>query len=464
MMRRLIALAPLVLAPLLLAGGCTTLEPTYTRPAAPVPTAFPQGASYAPAADGTPAPDVAWRDFFRDDRLRQVIDLTLAQNRDLRVAVANIEAARAQAQVQRSELLPTVNAAASATEQRSGGDTRRSFAFQGGFSGWELDLFGRIRSLSHEAQERYLATEDAQRAVRISLIAEAATDYLALAADLDLLRISGETLAAQQTSLQLTQARLQAGIASMLDVQQALTTVQQARADVARYTTAVAQDRNALDLTAGAPVPEALLPQGLPDAAPVMTDLPAGVTSAVLLRRPDVSEAEHELIGANADIGAARAAFFPSISLTATGGASSSALSSLFNAASRAWTFAPAISLPIFSGGRNRANLKVAEAGRDAAVATYEKAIQTAFRDVADALARRGTIGEQLSAETALRDAAAETLTLSTARYQRGSDAYLVVLDAQRSLYAARQTLVSTRLEQLSNAITVYRALGGGVA
>jgi multidrug efflux system outer membrane protein len=448
-----------------------TLAPAYQRPAAPVPQSWPQGASYAPPTTGPGAAQVAWKSFFYDPKLQTVIGEMLAQNRDLRVAVGNIEAARASFRVQRADLFPTVTASAAGTEQRlapsqtgfSQPVTQRAYTASIGFSAWELDLFGRIRSLTRAAQEQYFASEAARRAVQTSLIAEVAADYYSLAADLDLLHVAEDTYASQKASLDIIRGRFEHGEASMLEVRQAETSVEQARGDIAQFTTQAAQDRNALELVVGAPVADSLLPGGLPSEQPVMFDLPAGLSSQVLLQRPDVLQSEHQLKAANADIGAARAAFFPTISLAAAAGQASPALSALFAGASRTWSYGPSGSLPIFAGGRNVANLQGSRAQRDIAQAQYEKAIQTAFREVADALARRGTISEQVAADTALRSAAADALRLETARYNIGSEPYLNVLIAQRTLYSSQQTLISTQLVQITNAVSLYRALGGGV-
>jgi multidrug efflux system outer membrane protein len=449
-----------------------TLAPAYQRPAPPVPSAWPQGPSYAAPTQGPEAASIAWKSFFHDPKLQAVIAQMLAHNRDLRVAVANIQAARASYHVQRADLLPSVTANASGVAERlppsqtgfSQPVTERLYQATIGLSSYELDLFGRVRSLTRAAQEQYLASEEARRSTQTSLIAEAASDYYSLAADLDLLRIAQETYASQKASLEITRGRFEHGVASMLDVRQAETSVEQARADIAQFTTQAAQDRNALELVVGAPVADSLLPTGLPQETPVLTDLPAGLSSTVLLQRPDVLESEHQLKASNADIGAARAAFFPTISLSAAAGEASPALSALFSGPSRSWNYGLSGSLPLFSGGRNIANLQGARAQRDAAVAIYEKAIQTAFREVADALARRGTIGDQLAAERAFQASAQDALRLETARYNAGEEPYLNVLITERAFYSAQQTLVSVRLIEITNAVSLYRALGGGVS
>jgi multidrug efflux system outer membrane protein len=465
--------------------GCGTLEPDYDRPAAPTPAAFPTGPAYPappgpdqPGADPVQAAKIAWKAFFTDEKLRAVISTALANNRDMRVAVANIEAAQAQYRVQRSDLFPTVNASTGASYGRdyvgatpglpSGGgasayETSHEFTTSVGFTAYEIDLFGRIRSLAHGALEQYLATEEARRAEQISLIAEVATDYMTLSSDIASLSQYKDNLVSSRESLEVTRGRFNFGAADELDVAQADTVVQQARASVASATTTVATDLNALNLVVGAPLQDALLPDGATDQIMVMETLPVGLDSSVLLSRPDVLEAEHTLKSANAEIGAARAAFFPAISLTASGGTTSAAFAQLFKGASAVWSFAPSISVPIFDGGANQANLDYDKAERTVDIAKYEQAIQTAFEEVANALARRGTIDEEVSADKALVAAAATSLTLSTARYARGADTYLNVLSAQRTLYSAQQTLITGRLTRSTNLVTLYKTLGGGI-
>jgi multidrug efflux system outer membrane protein len=454
-----------------LLAGCATLEPAYHRPASPVPAAFPTGPAYPAPAD---APVADWRAVFPDSKLRAVIDQALVNSRDLRVAVAQIEAARAQYHVQRAALLPTVNASASASYGRQytglpasqGGaySNETEYSASVGASSYVLDLFGRIRSLTKQALETYLATDQARRSTQIALIASVATDYLTLASDESLLEVSRQTVVSGQADLDLTTRRLQGGIGSALDVANAQTVVEQAHDDVARYTTLVAQDRNALDLVVGAPVAAENLPTGIDDPATRLADVPAALDSHVLLRRPDVLEAEHTLRAANANIGAARAAFFPSISLTGSGGSTTSAIGSLFAGGTGVWNFAPSVSVPIFDGGANKGNLDYARAEDRIDIAQYEKAIQTAFEEVANALAQRGTIAERLRAQQALVNAAAQSLRLSQALYARGSDSYLDVLTAQRTYYSAQQSFISVRLIASNNIVTLYQALGGGLA
>lgn len=469
--RSALTLSTIAIAALL--SACGTLAPDYQRPSAPVAASWSEGAASAPATtQGQAAADIGWREFFTDDRLRQVIEQALNNNRDLRVAALNVEKAQAQYRVQRADLFPGVNAAGGQSAQRLPADLSstgeptitRQYTATLGVSAYELDLFGRVRSLRDAALAQYLATEDAQRSTQISLVAQVATAYLTLAADQERLELAKQTLASRQETLRITQKSHEFGASSALDVRQVQTTVEAARADVASYTSLVAQDRNALTLLVGSPVKAELLPTTGTQAALTLTqDLPAGVPSDVLLQRPDVQQAERALQAANANIGAARAAFFPRITLTGSAGAASASLDQLFQGGQGFWSFAPQITLPIFDGGRNSANLKVAEVERDIGVAQYEKAIQSAFKDVADALAQRATIGEQTAAQQDLVTASQDAYRLSDARYRRGLDDYLSTLDAQRSLYSAQQGLITARLSQQVNRITLYKVLGGGV-
>jgi multidrug efflux system outer membrane protein len=455
-----------------LLAGCVSLAPDYVRPAAPVPAQWPSGPAYETtgAAGEHTAADIAWSDFFADARLAKLIELSLANNRDLRVAALNIEKARAQYQIQRAELFPTVNA----TGAGSGTRTPASLSTTGeamvtrqssvtvGFSAYELDFFGRVQSLKDQALQNFLATEQARRSAQISLVAEVANAWLTLAADRDRLQLAQDTLESQHSSYAITQRRFELGAASELDVRQAQTSVETARRDVALYVSQVAQDRNALALLAGAPVPASLEPAAPLEQVASMRELPAGLPSELLQRRPDVLQAEYLLKAANANIGAARAAFFPSITLTANAGTASNQLQGLFKAGSGVWNFAPQINLPIFDAGRNRANLDSAKVDQQIQVAQYEKSIQGAFREVADALASHGTLDEQLAAQEALVDATGASYKLSQARFDKGVDSYLAVLDSQRSLYAAQQTLITVRLSRLANQVTLYKVMGGG--
>jgi multidrug efflux system outer membrane protein len=466
---RLVPLIPL-LGSLFLAG-CISLAPNYERPPSPTPQAWPQGDAYAPTQAGR-ASELAWRDFFTDPQLKAVIQLALNNNRDLRVAILNIQEARAQYSEQRAALVPAVSASGGATSERSPaglsefGPKRdvRIYSADVGVSAFELDLWGRVRSLTRQAQEQVLATEEARRAAQISLISEVAADYLTLAADRQRLTTAVDTLKADQETLRITEARFKDGVVSELDVRQAQTVADQARSDVLTYTTQAAQDLNALNLVVGAATPDPALPSGLDGTLPTLADVPAGLSSAVLLDRPDVLQAEHELRGYNANIGAARAAFFPTITLTGSTGSESLYLDRLFTPGSGTWIFNPSISLPIFAGGKNVAALKLSKAQRDVAVAQYELAIQTAFRETADALAQRGTAAQQIAAQEHLVESASAALKLSQARYQKGVDTYLTLLDAQRTLYAAQQTLITARANRATNLVTLYRVLGGGVS
>ncbi|MBI5445032.1 MAG: efflux transporter outer membrane subunit, partial [Deltaproteobacteria bacterium] len=430
----------------------------------------PTGPAYKAPEPGAPvAADIGWQEFLVDERLRRLVGLALGQNRDLRIAALNVERSRAQYRIQRAELLPEVNASAAASAQRVPEElspTRQATishqkSLAVGLTAYELDFFGRIRSLKDRALHQYFATEEARRAAQISLVAEIANRYLALGADLGRHALARETLATQEASYGLTKRRFELGVTSELDLRQSQTSVETARVDIARFTAQVAQDRNALDLLVGTQVPPELLPGGL---GPVsgLKDLSPGVPSEVLQRRPDIRQAEYLLQAANANIGAARAAFFPRIALTTSVGLGSAELSGLFKDGAATWAFSPQLTVPVFAGGANRANLDVAKVDRELLLAQYEKAIQGAFREVSDALAQWGTVGEQLSAQEALVEAAAVTHRLSEARYRNGIESYLAVLDAQRSLYAAQQNLIAVRLARVADLVTLYRVLGGG--
>jgi multidrug efflux system outer membrane protein len=441
----------------------------YSRPALPVPSAWPESSAGPAPAPGTPAAvDIKWQEFFTDQRLQSVIELCLANNRDLRVATLNIEKVQALYRIQRAEQYPTIVASASAEAYRvpktlSGKDdeTVGQITVGLGMASWELDLFGRIRSLKSLALEQYLATEQARSATQISLVASVAGTYLALAADRENLRLAQVTLDAQQASYQLILRTSQVGMASDLDLRQAQTQVDAARVDIARYSGQVALDENALNLLVGTPVTPGMLPDDLGQVR-ALKDVAAGLPSDVLLRRPDILAAEHQLKAAYANIGAARAAFFPRISLTAAAGIISSDLTNLFKPAAGTWNFAPQAALPIFDYGARQAGFKAAEVDRDMAIAEYEKAIQAAFSEVSDALNLRTTLVDQQNALQSLVNALEETYRLSEARYKGGIDSYLSVLVAQRSLYAAQQQLVGVRLARLSNLVTLYKVLGGG--
>lgn len=447
----------LIGASALLLAGCS-MTPAYERPAPPVPATLPQGAAYAAPAAGETA-GLAWTQLVQDARLRTVIERALANNRDLRAAIANVQSARAQYRVQRAAQLPTVTADAGASLTRQNDARQNSYSADIGFSAFEIDLFGRVRSLTEAALETYLATEEGARSTRIALIAETASAYATLAADQELLALARQTQASAQRTLDLTRSLNAAGLAGKLDVHQAETTVEQAASDVAATVTQVAQDRNALNLLAGAPIEDALLPLSLDSLIAGISRVPAGLSSDMLLRRPDVLQAEHQLKAANADVGAARAAMFPTISLTSAIGVASSALSSLFSGGGFAWSVSPSASLPIF-GGANRGNLDYSKAQRDLYLAQYEQAIQTAFQEVADGLARAGTIDAQQAAQRRLVTANARAYDLAEQRYRAGVDTFLTALTSQRSLYSARQSAIATNLALVSNRILLYRVIG----
>ncbi len=469
MMRKLV-LVILIGASVFLCGCPRPVQ--YARPEMPVPAAWPEGeAGRLSDAGAPPAAEVKWRDFFEDRRLGSVIELALANNRDLRAAALHVEKVRALYRIQSAELNPVIAASASAEAYRipenlSGNghpQTVTVYTVGLGTSSWELDFFGRIRSLKSRVLEQYLATNEARSAAQVSLVGAVAYAYLALAADLENLRLAQSTLEAQQQSYDLIVKIRDLGIGNDLDVRQAQSQVEAARLDIARYKGQIELDRNALDLVAGAPVPADLLPDSL-DAAAMMKDVAAGVPSEVLLRRPDILAAEHQLKAASANIGAARAAFFPRIALTAAGGITSGDLGSLFKPAAGTWQFIPQVSLPIFDSGARQANYEAAQADRDIAVAEYEKSIQTAFREVSDALSLRTSLQAQQEALASLVKTLAETHRLSEARYKGGIDGYLSVLVAQRALYVAERQMVGLRLARLGNLVTLYKVLGGGAS
>jgi outer membrane protein, multidrug efflux system len=461
-----------------LIGACT-LEPHYQRPPAPVP-ALPGG-----TAGETVAADLGWREFFPDPQLQQLIALALTDNRDLRVAALNVQSAQAQYRIQRASLFPTVDASAVEQVQHiplrvltsgfppsvlagagtlpTNGVTEHTYNVGVGFTSYELDLFGRIRSLNHAALQQYFSSGETRLSVQLTLVAEVATAYVAVLADQTLLDITRDTLKSQDESYALTQKQFNGGTTTELALRQAETTVDTARANIALYNRQLAQDRDALQLLLGAPIPDGIDFSGGLDRGNMVAELEEGIPSDVLVRRPDVLAAEHQLMAANAEIGAARAAFLPAISLTGNFGTESTQLSGLFKGGSRAWTFSPQISVPIFAGGANVANLQATKLARDTAVAQYEKAIQTAFREVADALVARGTLDEQLAAQQALVTASAAAYRLADLRYRGGVDSYLSALVAQVSLYSAQQQLQTVRLLRLQNLVTLYKTLGGGL-
>ena len=481
--------------------GCT-LEPHYARPAPAVSPQWPEITDRYPDAGGVApsdatlrdtaavrAADIGWREFFTDLRLQKLIETALQHNPDAQVAALNIAAARAQYRIQRADLFPKISAVATEEVEkfpsavapiastRSAGGTGigstpvdaagsgefRFFEVGIGFTSYELDLFGRIRSLNHARLQQYLGYVETRRSAQISLVSEVANAYLTLLADQNLFQITQDTLSSQRESLKLIKMSFDGGVATALDLHQAETTVATAQANLAQYRREVAQDENALVVLLGAPMP-ADLPAGHElDEEKLLTDhLPEGVPSDVLTRRPDILAAEHNLIAGNANIGAARAAFFPSILLTGNYGTASTQLSGLFQTGSTSWTFSPQISLPIFAAGANVASLDLAKVQKNVLIVQYEQSIQNGFREVADALAGRATLDSQLEADQALVEAAGESFRLSNMRFTNGVDNYLAVLDSQRSLYTAQQSLIAVKLTRLQNLVTLYKALGGG--
>jgi multidrug efflux system outer membrane protein len=425
---------------------------------------LPGGAGSASAAD------VPWTSFVQDASLRRIIAQALAQNRSVRQALANVVTARAQYRVQRAAQLPQIDATLGVTSSSQFFGLPNQPTIQTTFYGasvgvtaWEIDLFGRLESLSDAKAQQYLASAETARAARITLVAETATAFLTLAADRSRLAVAQETMESGKRTMDLTEQLVGGGTSNRTDFYQAETIYQSARADVAALTTAIAQDHDALDLLAGGPVDDALLPPALPDQLDWFAEVPVGLSSQVLLGRPDVLAAEHQLIAANANIGAARAAFFPALELTAAGGIASAALGALFTGPAFLYTLAPSLIIPLFRGGANVANLDAAWAQKAALVAAYELAIQTAFREVADALATRATISDQLSAQHALVEAATKSLELSQARYSAGIEPFLSTLVSARALYAAQNSLVATQQAALTNRIALYTVLGGGV-
>lgn len=442
-------------------AGCATLVPATTDVAPAVPAQWPTGPEQGLVTD---AATLGWRDFFADERLQQVIGQALENNRDLRVAVINVERARGQYRIQRADRVPGINV--QGQMERAGGDRPVTEQFTAGLgvTDFELDLFGRVRNLSEAALQQYFSVTANRRNAQLSLVAETATAWLTLGVDQQLLGIAEATLATQEDSLRLAQARFERGGSSALELAQTRTLVETARTDAARLRGQVEQDRNALVLLAGGPVDPALLPgtEGTDAELAALVPAPTGLPSDVLLRRPDIMAAEHTLLAANANIGAARAAFFPSIRLTGLFGSSSTELSGLFDSGTRAWSFMPTISLPIFQGGRLRAGLAVATADRDIALAEYEKAIQVGFREAADALALSSSLDAQVASQRSLVEAASQAERLSQARYDAGLDSFLVLLDARRTAYGARQSQLQAELAQQVNRVSLYKVLGGG--
>ncbi|TDY24114.1 multidrug efflux system outer membrane protein [Paraburkholderia sp. BL6665CI2N2] len=480
----------------LFAAGCT-MAPKYERPAPPTTSAFPTGGVYdtqpgatqpgasqtdatqagkqppgatnaARSANGVAAADIGWRDFFVDPRMQRLIEIALKNNRDLRVSVLNMQASAAQYRIVRAGLFPTLDAAASQSKQRTpkdlsvAGQTITNTYSVGLNASWEIDFFGRIQSLKDQALAQYLATAQARKAAEISLVSQVATQYMTVLELDDLLKVTQNTLKTSQESYRIAKLQFDNGTGSELDLRQSQTVVEQAQANLQQQLRLRAQADNALVLLIGEPLPDDLPPGMTLDNQNLLTDIPAGLPSDLLTRRPDIMEAEENLLAANANIGAARAAFFPKVSLTGSFGTLSPSLGGLFKPGSAAWSFAPSITLPIFEGGQNLANLDLANIQKKVQIATYEKAIQSAFRDVADALAARGTYDQQIQALERNTFAEQRRLDLSNLRYTNGVDSYLTVLTAQTDLYSSQQLLVTARMQRLQNLVTLYQVLGGG--
>ncbi|MHC8403779.1 efflux RND transporter outer membrane subunit EmhC [Pseudomonas sp. TMB3-21] len=450
-------------------SGCS-LIPDYQQPAAPVAQQYPQGPAYSPAqAPSQAAAEQGWKQFFHDPALQQLIKVALENNRDLRVAALNIDAFAAQYRIQRADLFPAVSANGSGSRQRVPANASQtgeagivsSYSATVGISAYELDLFGRVRSLSEEALQQYFATEEGRRSTQISLVANVANAYMTWQADKELLKLTQDTLGAFEESLKLTSRSNEVGVASALDLAQSRTSVENARAQLARYTRQVAQDENSLVLLLGTGIPANLQP-AKPLSDDLLSEVPPGLPSDLLQRRPDILQAEYNLKAANANIGAARAAFFPSISLTANAGTLSPDLSGLFKGGSGTWLFQPQINLPIFNAGSLRASLDYSKIQKEISVANYEKSIQTAFQEVADGLAARKTYTDQLQAQRDFVQANQDYYRLAERRYRIGVDSNLTFLDAQRQLFSAQQSLITDRLAQLNSAVNLYKALGGG--
>ncbi len=453
-----------------LVSGCS-LQPRYDRPEAPIAGSYPSGAAYkaVPGDTTLPAADIGWRDFLRDARLQRLVEIALANNRDLRVAALNVEQVRAQYRIQRAALFPQAGgfAAASRTHAPAGlsssGKANTSQTYEVGVSAsWEIDFFGKLASLSDAALQQYFATAYARQAAEILLVSQVADQYLTLLAFDEQLRITQQTLANARSSYDIVKLQFDTGTGTELALRQAQTVVELAQATNAAQVRGRAQAENLLVLLIGQPLPADLPPPGRLGAQPILADIPEGLPSALLTRRPDILQSEALLKSENANIGAARAAFFPSIGITGLLGVASPALGSLFSGGTSTWSVAPSLTVPIFNAGALKANLDVAKIRKDIGIAQYEKAIQVAFREVADGLAARGTFDDELAALERYSSAQRRTLELSTFRYRNGVDNYLTVLTAQTGYYDAQLSVVATRLQRLTNLVDLYRALGGG--
>ena len=464
-------LLKLLVGLVLIYTGCT-MAPEYDRPAASIPAVWPQGEAYKDLpvlSEAAHVNELKRHEFFVDDKLQTIITIALNNNLDLRLATLRVEKTRALYGIKRANLLPTINAVGSGSRQQIPGDLSptgesmiaEQYSVNLGISSWEIDFFGRMRSLKDQALQTYLSTEQARRSAQNTLVAEVARVYLALAGDLENLKLANLTLDNQLDSYNLVKKRYEFGLTTELDVYRAQTQVESARRDIPRFTQLVAQDKNALNLLAGIPLPDDLLPIDLESIIPPK-EISAGLISDVLLNRPDILAAEHSLMGAYAFIGAARAAFFPRISLTTSFGTASDELSGLFQSGTGTWLFAPQIAMPIFDS-RTWAALQVSEAEKEIALAEYQRAIQAAFKEVADVLAVQGTINDQISSQQSYVNATMETYRLSQLGYEKGINSYLGVLDAQRSLVLAQKILVVLQQAKLTNQVRLYAVLGGGI-
>lgn len=442
-----------------LSVGCVSLDPDYQRPDAPVPAMLAGNSGQSATVIGN------WQQVVKDTRLQKVISLALNSNRDIQKAIADIDAARAQYGETQASLFPTLNGELSESRSRtSTAGISGNAQAQGTVSSFELDLFGRNQSLSRAAHETWLASEYTAQNTRLTMIAEISSAWVQLATDNSNLMLAQQTRNNAADALNITKRQMEMGTAALTDVSAAMGVYQEARASVANYQTLVMQDKNALNLLAGQTVTDDLLPGTLDSlASETITLVPANISSSQLLNRPDIQEAEHNLLSANANIGAARANFFPTISLTSSAGIGSDSLSSLFNGGMKIWSFSPSVTLPLFTGGSNLAQLRYAEAQKTGLIARYEKAIQSAFKDVADALARRQTLNEELDAQSEYVAAEQQTFDIAMKRYQAGSGDYLTALTAQRTLWSAQRSLLTLQQTELNNRITLWQSLGGGI-